>query len=79
MRVMDDDTQINMDREQIEESTGARLAFVRHYLTRDADASTGPDASGLDTGRGCGRKVDVCRGVGGASISQLKDADIEAP
>ena len=34
MRVMDDDTQINMDREQIEESTGVRLAFVRNYLTR---------------------------------------------
>ena len=72
IRVMGDDTQINTDRGQIGERTGARLVFVRNYLSRDADASTGPHASDLDTGRGCGKKVDVCRGVGGASITQLK-------
>ena len=33
IRVMGDDTQINMDCEQSEESTGARLVFVRNYLS----------------------------------------------
>ena len=52
IKVMGDDTWINMGREKIERSTGARLAFVRNYLSRDADSSTGPDASDLDTSRG---------------------------
>ena len=38
---MGDDTQINMNRQQIEESIAARLVFVLNYLSRDADASTG--------------------------------------
>ena len=69
---MGGDTQINMDREQIEGNTGARLAFVRKYLSRDADSSTGLDASDFDTSRGCGRKVGVCSGAGGASSTQSK-------
>ena len=37
-----DDTQINPIREQTEEGTAARFPSVHIYLSRDADASTGP-------------------------------------
>ena len=50
---MGGDTLIDMDREQIEGSTEARLAFVRKYLSWDDDSSTGLDASDLDTSHGC--------------------------
>ncbi len=48
------------------------MEFVRNYLSRGADASTRPDASDRDTGRGCGRTVDVGSGVDGAGMIRLK-------
>ena len=66
-----DNTQINTDCEQIYE---ARLAFVRNYLSRGDDASTRPDTGDVDTGRGCGRMVDVGNvGFGGTGMIQLKE------
>jgi len=44
------------------------LAFVRTYLSRGDDASTGPDPGDLDTARGCGRMFGVGSGVGAGMI-----------
>ena len=41
---------------------------MRDHFSGDADVNTGLNASDLDTAYGCGRMVDVCSGVGGASI-----------
>lgn len=41
-------------------------------LVSGDDASTGPDAGDLDTGRGCGRMIGVGSGVGSADMTHLK-------
>ena len=67
-----DDTHTDKGHERIEESTAARLAFVRDYLFRSADASSRPDIGDRDTGRGCGRMVDVGSGFSGAQLKGLR-------
>ena len=61
-----DDTHRYKGHERIEEGTTARLAIVRDYLSRSADASSRPDIDDCDTGCGCGRMVDVGSGVSDA-------------
>ena len=61
-----DATHRDKGHERIEEDTVALLAFVRDYLFRSADASSRPDIGDRDTGRGCGRTVDVGSGFSGA-------------
>lgn len=47
---------------------------MRKCLSRGDNASTGPDAGDLDTGRGCGRMVGIGigSGVGDASMTQVE-------
>ena len=67
-----DDTHTYKGHAHIEEGTAARLEFVRNYSSLGVDESTRSDASDRDTGRGCGRTVDVGSDAGGAGRTRLK-------
>ena len=66
------DTIVQPGREQIEEGSESRLAFVRNSLSRGDGVSTRPVTGDVGTGGGCGRMVDIGSVGVGTGMNQLK-------